>query len=87
MPQGRLLTRSPSLVDRLLDPQQAADLLGLRKATLYAWSYKRKIPSIRIGNRLRFRQSDLERLVRAGLRPALRPLREASPAEGDGGAA
>ena len=69
------------LSEPLLDPQRAADLLGLQKSTLYAWAYKRKITTVKIGNRLRFRESDIRKLVAAGTRPALRPLREAAPAE------
>jgi len=78
---------APLPPDRLLDPQQAADLLGLKKATLYAWAYKRQLTAVKIGNRLRFRESDLRKLVAAGLRPALRPLHAScgAPAEGEEG--
>jgi excisionase family DNA binding protein len=73
--------------ESLLGPQAAADLLGLKKSTLYAWSYKRRIPAVKIGNRLRFRPSDLAKLVAAGVRPALRPPRNPAPADAEGGAA
>lgn len=62
--------------DRLLDVKEAAALLGLRPGTLYQWAYKRRIPVVKLfGPRgaLRFRLSDLERLIQDSVRPALRP--------------
>ena len=62
--------------DRLLDVREAAALLGLRSATLYQWAYKRRIPVVKLFGRrgaLRFRLSDVERLIKDSVRPALRP--------------
>lgn len=62
--------------ERLLDVQEAAALLGVRPATLYQWAYKRKLPVVKLfGPRgaLRFRLSDLEKLIHNSLRPAARP--------------
>ena len=57
--------------DRLLDVTEAAVLLGLKSPrTLYKWAYAGRIPSVRIGRLLRFRRSDLERLIANGERPA-----------------
>ena len=61
--------------DRLLDVHEAATLLGLRPATLYQWAYKRRIPVVKLFGRrgaLRFRLSDVERLIKDSVRPALR---------------
>ena len=66
-------TQAPG--DRLLDVHEAATLLGLRPATLYQWAYKRRIPVVKLFGRrgaLRFRLSDVERLIKDSVRPALR---------------
>src|SRR5438128_2664389 len=66
---------APQLPDRLLDVREAAALLGLKSPrTLYKWAYAGRIPSVRIGKLLRFRRSDLERLIADGERPAFAPL-------------
>lgn len=61
--------------DRLLDVREAAAMLGLRPKTLYAWAYKRRIPVVKFFGRrgaLRFRLSDVERLIKDSVRPARR---------------
>jgi excisionase family DNA binding protein len=60
--------------DRLLDVREAAMLLGLKPATLYQWAYKRRIPVVKLfGPRgaLRFRLSDVDKLIQDSLRPAM----------------
>jgi len=58
--------------DRLLDVRQAAALLAVKPSTLYQWAYERRIPVVKLlGWSLRFRLSDLERLIVEGVRPAL----------------
>ncbi len=72
MSQGDLDTPS---ADRLLDVQAAADMLSLKRSTLYQWAYERRIPVVKLfGPRgaLRFRLSDIQALVARSLRPALR---------------
>ncbi len=60
-----------ALPDRLLDVTDAAAALGLKSPrTLYKWAYAGRIPSVRIGRLLRFRRSDIERLIAIGERPA-----------------
>jgi len=57
--------------DRLLAVNEAAELLGLKSPrTLYKWAYAGRIPSVKLGKLLRFRRSDLERLIADGERPA-----------------
>src|SRR5207245_4259585 len=59
------------LPERLLDVPEAATLLGLKSPrTLYKWAYAGRVPSVKIGRLLRFRRSDLERLIASGERPA-----------------
>lgn len=61
-------------VERLLDVTEAARLLAVRPATLYQWAYQRRIPVVKLmGRALRFRESDLQRLIAEGTRPALAP--------------
>lgn len=69
--------------DRLLRPTEAAAYLGLTLATIYSKASRRQLPSVKVGRSLRFRRVDLEKLVKAGLRPALRPL-HAPEDPGDG---
>lgn len=63
--------------ERLLDVREAAALLGLKPATLYQWAYKRRVPVVKLfGARgaLRFRLSDIEKLIQDSVRPAMRPF-------------
>jgi excisionase family DNA binding protein len=69
--------------DRLLKPTEAADYLGLTLATIYTKASRRQLPTVKVGRSLRFRRADLEKIVRAGLRPALRPLHDAVDGDGD----
>jgi len=69
----------------ILTPQEFADALRWKLCTVYSKASRRQIPSVRVGRSLRFRRSDLERIIKAGLRPALRPLRELEdPGDGEG---
>src|SRR4029077_19051542 len=55
-----------SFPDRLLNVEEAADLLKLKPATLYQWAYERRIPIVNpSGPRgpLRFRLSTLMKLI------------------------
>lgn len=59
--------------DRLLTVDEAAQLLGLKRSTLYQWAYERRIPTVKLlGRALRFRLSTIEQLIAASERPALR---------------
>ena len=48
---------------KLISIAQAADLLGLTKKTLYAWTYQGKLPAFKVGRTKRVKLSDLEKLV------------------------
>jgi excisionase family DNA binding protein len=72
--------------DRLLKPAEAAEYLGLAVASIYCMASRRRLPSIKVGRSLRFRRVDLERVVKAGMRPAIRPLHTLEdPRDGEGG--
>jgi len=61
--------------DRLLDVNEAATLLGLKPSTLYQWAYKRQIPTVKLfGRALRFKLSEIQKLIAKSERPALRSL-------------
>jgi excisionase family DNA binding protein len=74
------VSRKPNMVrgdqemERLLRVEEAAEYLETAKCTLYTWASRQKIPVVKIGRSLRIRLSDLDRLIKAGERPALRPL-------------
>jgi excisionase family DNA binding protein len=67
----RTLSREEQ-TDQLLDVKEAASMLAVKPATLYQWAYQRRIPVVKLmGRALRFRESDLRKLVAEGVRPAL----------------
>ncbi len=51
------LTHAP---DPLLDPQQAADMLGISAWQVRKMARDRQLPAIRLGKYWRFRQSSLQ---------------------------
>lgn len=68
----RLAQSTPTSPDRLLDVREAAEMLGLKPSTLYQWAYERRIPVVKLfGRALRFRVSDLQKLVAGSVRPAI----------------
>jgi excisionase family DNA binding protein len=53
-------------MEKLLKPEEVAEMLGIQLSTVYNWTYKgkrgyQKIPFIKVGACLRFRQSDIEK--------------------------
>jgi len=51
------------MTDEKLNLNAAAELLGISKYTLRAWTRERRIPFIRCGRRIVFPLSDLERFL------------------------
>ncbi len=45
----------------LLTPQELADELGIKISTVYHWSHIGFVPTVKLGNLLRFRRSSIER--------------------------
>ncbi len=86
MPSDIQTPRHLSLApDTLLTPQEFADAVRWKLSTVYSKSSRRQIPSVRIGRSLRFRKEDVSRLIKAGLRPALRPLHAPEDPSGENG--
>ena len=57
-------------MEDLITPQKLAALTDLKLSTIYSLSYRRRLPTIKLGNRLRFRLSDVEKWIKQGERPA-----------------
>jgi len=49
---------------QLLDTNEAADLLGISKNTLYEWVVQRKIPYVKVGRLTKFKTEDLEAWIK-----------------------
>ena len=59
--------------DRLLTVSEASAMLGVKRSTLYAWAYERRVPTVKLFSKaLRFRLSDIEKLIKQSVRPPRR---------------
>lgn len=47
----------------LLDINQVAEFLQIKRSTLYDWVHHRKIQYVKIGGTLRFKKSDILNLI------------------------
>ena len=59
-----------------MNAQEVAKVLKVGKATPYAWAYRRVIPFVKVGRSLRFKESDIEELIRSGTMCASRQFRK-----------
>jgi excisionase family DNA binding protein len=57
-------------MESLWTVDQAAKFLCVKPKTLYTWSYRRQVPSQKVGKSLRFRREDLEKWLKRQARPA-----------------
>jgi excisionase family DNA binding protein len=58
--------------DKLLTGAQVAEMLGLKPVTIRQWIAKRKLGSVRVGDRaIRIPASEVEKLIERGFVPAL----------------
>ncbi len=55
--------RAENKQDELLTRQQVAGMLGITLTTLWNWNNKGILPTIKIGNKVRYRRSDIENLL------------------------
>lgn len=61
--------------ERLLRRTEVARILGLKPATIRAWTSQGRLSYIKLSLRaIRYRLSDIEALIQAGERPSFRPL-------------
>ncbi len=52
-------------LERLYTADQVAELLCLKRKTVYAWAEQGRIPCFKIGKALSFRQSELREFIEA----------------------
>ena len=50
-------------MDKLLTIDQLADILQIKKATIYSWTFAKNIPHFKIGGALRFREREIEKWI------------------------
>lgn len=52
-------------MEKLYSPKQAAELLGLKKLTIYRWISSGRVKAVRLpNNRLRIAESELGKMVK-----------------------
>lgn len=57
------------MTERLLNARELAELLGFTPGTIVDWSEAGKVPSFKVGGRLRFRLSEVEAWLEERRRP------------------
>jgi len=50
-------------MNNLLNINQAAEILNLKVPTIYRWVHERKIPFVKMGNKLRFKQNEITEFI------------------------
>ena len=55
------------MVDKLLDMNETASLLGVKKSTLYALVMRKQITHIKLGKLTRFRPEDIQAYINKNL--------------------
>lgn len=63
-------------MDRLLNVSEFSQRLGLKKSTIRRWLFERKIACIKLGKSVRIPESEADRLIRRGERPAIEAINE-----------
>ena len=66
-----------SLTEKLLTAEEASELTGLHPATLRKLAWQRRIRSFKVLGAVRFKRSDVEKLVIE--RPAKKEIKENEP--------
>ena len=67
-------------MSRLIDIDELADYLKLKKQTIYNWLNQRKISGIKVGGVWRFDRKDIDNWLRSKKRESTMP---ATPTQGD----
>jgi len=50
-------------MDKLLTPQEIAEVLGVQPSTIYQWTHQGYIPHVKIGKFVRFKEKDVEEWI------------------------
>ena len=62
-------------MSKLLSVTEFANVVGLSPKTIRQWVWMRRVPYLRVGRAIRFRQETVEEILRRGEVPALEPRR------------
>ncbi len=54
--------------ETLYNANEAAKFLGVKPATIRAWTFQRLLPCVRLGRAVRYRPEDIEKIQRKGLK-------------------
>jgi excisionase family DNA binding protein len=63
------------MTTNLMNVQEFAQALGVTTACIRRWILERKIDNVKVGRLVRIPTSELQNLINAGLRPAIRAVR------------
>jgi len=50
-------------MNNLLTINQTAEILNLKIPTIYRWVHERKIPFVKMGNKLRFKENEITEFI------------------------
>jgi excisionase family DNA binding protein len=70
-------------MSRLIDIDELADYLKLKKQTIYNWLNQRKISGIKVGGVWRFDRKDIDNWLRSKKRESTTPITPPSADQGD----
>lgn len=62
------------MTDKLLTPKQVSEILNISTKTVYEWAGNENIPSIKLFGELRFRESEIENIIKNGLQKPERKI-------------
>jgi len=48
-------------MEKLLTPEELAELLGIKLSTVYSWTHLQFIPHIKVGRLVRFKESEVQK--------------------------
>jgi excisionase family DNA binding protein len=68
-----------SMAEKLMNVHQFAEALGITSAAVRRWLWERRVTAVKVGRCVRIPQSEVERIINAGLRPA-RPAEKSEKA-------
>lgn len=58
------------MIENLLSVPEASRALKISPHTLRSWIFQKKVPIVRIGRRVLFREKDLEKMIESGVQEA-----------------
>jgi len=58
------------MIENLLTIPEAAKTLRISSHTLRSWIFQKKVPVVRLGRRVLFREKDLEKMIEKGIQEA-----------------